>query len=134
MTSISFRGRLAATTILSSAGLPAGLCTVPAYAQSDQEAETVVVTGSRIHREASDTTTSAPTQTINVQSLSDRGYTQIGDALNTLTSMTQSTPITPHNGESSGSGQQFPNLFNLGPDRTLSLINGRRVVGSGTGP
>jgi outer membrane receptor protein involved in Fe transport len=133
MTSISFRGRLAATTILSSAALLTVLCTVPAYAQSDQEAETVVVTGSRIHREASDTTTSAPTQTINVQSLSDRGYTQIGDALNTLTSMTQSTPITPHNGTSSGSGQQFPNLFNLGADRTLSLINGRRVVGSGTG-
>ncbi len=47
--------------------------------------------------------------------------------------MTQSTPISPHNGASSGNGQQFPNLFNLGPDRTLSLINGRRVVGSGNG-
>ena len=133
MTSISLRGRLAATTILSSAALLAALCAVPAYAQDDQQTETVVVTGSRIHRDASDTTTSAPLQSISVQSLSDRGYTQIGDALNTLTSMTQSTPISPHNGTSSGGGQQFPNLFNLGPERTLSLVNGRRFVGSGTG-
>ncbi len=43
------------------------------------------MTGSRIHREASDTTTSAPQQTINVQSLSDRGYVQAGEALNTIT-------------------------------------------------
>ena len=141
MTLISFRDRLAASTVLSSAAVFAVLMTGSAFAQattptntsSADAPETVVVTGSRIHRDASDTTTSAPLQTINVQSLSDRGYTQIGDALNTLTSMTQSTPISPHNGTSSGNGQQFPNLFNLGPERTLSLVNGRRFVASGTG-
>jgi len=134
MVSNSLRCRLAASTILSSAALFAVLAVVPAYAQNENgQTETVIVTGSRIHREASDTTTAAPLQTINAQDLSDRGFVQVGDALNTLTSMTQSTPISPHNGLSSGNGQQFPNLFNLGPQRTLTLVNGRRFVASGTG-
>src|SRR5215472_5036773 len=121
MVSNSLRCRLAASTILSSAALFAVLAVVPAYAQNENgQTETVIVTGSRIHREASDTTTAAPLQTINAQDLSDRGFVQVGDALNTLTSMTQSTPISPHNGLSSGNGQQFPNLFNLGPQRTLT--------------
>jgi len=107
----------------------------PAFAQAADESnvETVVVTGSRIHRAASDTTTATPLATISAQDLIDRGYIQVGDALNTLTSMAPSVPVSPGNGASSGSGQQFPNLFNLGAARTLSLVNGRRFVNSGTG-
>jgi iron complex outermembrane recepter protein len=92
--------------------------------------EEVVVTGSRIRREAADTTTNEPLNIVSAETLTDRGYTQVGDALNSLTAMAPSTPITPHNGSSSGSGQQFPNLFDLGPGRTLTLVNGRRFVNS----
>ena len=134
----AFRNGLTVTTILSSAALLTAFAATPAFAQtadtSDSSAvETVVVTGSRIHRDVSDTTTAAPLNVINAQELSERGYVQAGEALNKLTSMTPSMPITPHNGASSGNGQQFPNLFNLGPERTLTLVNGRRFVGSGTG-
>src|SRR6202043_1884921 len=83
-----------------------------------------------IRRDASDTTTNEPLTIVDAQTFTDRGYTQAGDALNTLTAMTPSTPVTPNNGQSSGSGQQFPNLFNLGPGRTLTLVNGRRFVDS----
>jgi iron complex outermembrane receptor protein len=125
----SFRSRLMATTFVCAAMIG------PAFAQAadDSNVETVVVTGSRIHRAASDTSTATPLATISVQDLTDRGYLQVGDALNTLTSMAPSTPVTPANGASSGSGQQFPNLFNLGAARTLSLVDGRRFVNSGTG-
>jgi outer membrane receptor for ferrienterochelin and colicin len=131
----SFRGRLMATTFAGTALAMTAAMIGPAFAQAADESnvETVVVTGSRIHRAASDTTTATPLATISAQDLIDRGYIQVGDALNTLTSMAPSVPVSPGNGASSGSGQQFPNLFNLGAARTLSLVNGRRFVNSGTG-
>ncbi len=105
----------------------------PAAASGGEAAQTVeevVVTGSRIRREAADTTTNEPLTIVDSQVLADRGYTQAGDALNKLTAMAPSVPVTPHNGASSGSGQQFPDLFKLGPGRTLTLVNGRRFVNS----
>jgi iron complex outermembrane recepter protein len=105
-----------------------GATTGPSGDSSDQE---VVVTGSRIRREASDTTTDSPLTVVGSEVLPDRGYTQIGDALNQLTTNTPQFAVTPHDGTSSGSGQDFPNLFDLGAGRTLSLVNGRRFVTSG---
>jgi iron complex outermembrane recepter protein len=96
-----------------------------------KEPEEVVVTGSRIHREASDTTTNAPLTVVDSSVLTDRGYTQVGDALNQLTTNVPQFAETPHDGTSSGSGQDYPNLFNLGAGRTLTLVNGRRFVTSG---
>jgi iron complex outermembrane recepter protein len=102
----------------------------PAEKTNDKLSE-IVVTGSRIHRDASDTTTTAPLIEVDAQALTDRGYTQVGDALNQITSNTAQFALTPHDGSSSGSGQQFPNLFNLGAGRTLTLVDGRRFVTSG---
>ena len=139
MTRSSLRSRFTVSTILGGVLVIAAAGAQPAFAQSagssasSDTVETVVVTGTRIHRDASDTTTSVPVEVVTSQNLTDRGYVQAGQALNTLTSMTPSIPITPHNGSSSGSGQQFPDLFNLGPERTLTLVNGRRFVNSGTG-
>lgn len=134
----SLRSCLTASTVFAGVLLTGGTGSSPAFAQAttadtDANVETVVVTGSRIHREASDTSTSVPVDVVNSQVLTDRGYVQAGQALNTVTSITPSIPISPHNGTSSGSGQQYPNLFNLGPERTLTLVNGRRFVNSGTG-
>lgn len=100
-------------------------------ASSGNVVQEVVITGSRIHRDASDTTTDAPLTVVGAETLTDRGYTQVGDALNQLTTNTPQFALTPHDGSSSGSGQQFPNLFNLGAGRTLTLVNGRRFVSSG---
>jgi iron complex outermembrane recepter protein len=95
------------------------------------ELEEVVVTGSRIRREGADTTTAAPLNIIGADTLAARGYTQVGDALNQLTTNVPQAPITNNTGGSSGSGQDFPDLFNLGAGRTLTLVNGRRFVTSG---
>jgi outer membrane receptor protein involved in Fe transport len=91
----------------------------------------IVVTGSRIRRASTDT--SAPEVAVDQQSLVDRGYTSAAQALNDLTFNTPALNQAPGNGDSSGSGQQFPNLFNLGPQRTLTLVNGRRMVTSSRG-
>jgi len=102
----------------------------PADKTKDKLVE-IVVTGSRIHRDASDTTTVAPLTVVDAETLTDRGYTQVGDALNQVTSNTAQFALTPHDGSSSGSGQQYPNLFNLGAGRTLTLVDGHRFVTSG---
>jgi iron complex outermembrane recepter protein len=107
--------------------------TAPPETTKTEKVEEVVVTGSRIRREASDTTTSAPLTVVSSEDLTERGYTQVGDELNQLTQNVPQFALTPHDGSSSGSGQDYPNLFNLGAGRTLTLVNGRRFVSSGVG-
>ena len=101
---------------------------VAAIETPQAEGETVVITGSRIRR--TDTETIAPVTVLDQQSLTDRGFVSASDALNQVTSMAPALAISPANGDPSGSGQQFPNLFGLGPGRTLTLVNGRRMVTS----
>lgn len=93
--------------------------------------DAVTVTGSRLRR--SDPTTAAPLITLSSESMSDRGFIQVGQALNDLTAMNRAVPQTPGDGNSSGAGLQYPNLFGLGAGRTLTLVNGRRFVASGNG-
>ncbi|MGH8320049.1 MAG: TonB-dependent receptor domain-containing protein [Steroidobacteraceae bacterium] len=95
------------------------------------ELQAVVVTGSRIRRSGSDLTTAAPLNVVTSGTLLERGYTQVGDALNQVTTNVPQIPVTGNTGGSSGSGQDFPDLFNLGAGRTLTLVNGRRWVTSG---
>lgn len=90
----------------------------------------IIVTGSRIR--TSDTTTPAPVTIISPAVIEERGFTQIGQALNEIPS------ITPSYSRNTGIGSQvtvqnYPNLFNLGAGRTLSLVNGRRMVTTGSG-
>lgn len=117
------------------------LAAPPAWAQSaaaaqdkaaaPQELGEVVVTGSRIRR--TDTATDAPVAVISQQDLLDRGATNVGELVSRATSVTLPTPAAAGSGAQAGSGQQFPNLFNLGPGRTLSLVDGRRTAPSSTG-
>ncbi len=88
----------------------------------------IVVTGSRI-RGSSDTQSPAPVAVVSGESVSEKGFAQVGEVLNELPS---NTPVRTGQGPalSNGqavSGQDYPNLFNLGPARTLSLLNGRRM-------
>ncbi|QNA83172.1 TonB-dependent receptor [Sphingomonas sp. So64.6b] len=91
----------------------------------------IVVTGSRIRKAATDT--SAPVTVVRGQDLTDRGYVTAGQMLNDITSNVPDLPITISQGFPSGPGQTYPNLFNLGAGRTLTLVNGRRMVASASG-
>src|SRR5690606_31387130 len=103
----------------------------PDLAGPDETVESIVVTGSRIRR--AETDTAAPVVTLDDQALTDRGYVSAASALNQITSNVPSLNLSPGDGSASGAGQQFPNLFGLGPGRTLTLVNGRRFVTSSSG-
>ncbi|WP_459789802.1 TonB-dependent receptor domain-containing protein, partial [Alteriqipengyuania sp. 357] len=103
---------------------------VPAAADASPD-NMIVVTGSRIRRNVADEST--PITVLGEEVVEDRGYTSAADALNQLTVNTPQLSQADNSGESSGSGQQFADLFGLGAGRTLTLVDGRRMVTSSSG-
>lgn len=91
----------------------------------------LIVTGSRLRR--TDTETAAPVVMLNEDSLLERGYTNLGQLLNQSTANVPQLPITATQGFPAGTGKVSPNLFSLGTGRTLTLVNGRRMVASSSG-
>ena len=109
---------------------------IGALGQGDAEPEAsdlseLVVTGSRIRR--TDTATAAPVTMLDEEALLERGYVNLGELLNQVTSNVPSFPISTTQGFPAGAGKTSPNLFNLGAGRTLTLLNGRRMVTSSSG-
>lgn len=93
---------------------------------SDPDAE-IVVTGSRIR--LPNVGSPQPITTLNQTYLTDRGLTNIADALNELPGVRGS--VVPAGAQGSfGQGVNFINVFGLGSNRTLTLVNGRRYVSS----
>ena len=89
--------------------------------------DTITVTGSRIRRAGFDTL--EPAVVVTRQAIEAQGLTNIADALNRTPGFAGS--LTPDGGQSSFNvGTNFVNRFNLGTNRTLSLVNGRRFVSS----
>lgn len=87
----------------------------------------IIVTGTRIISPA--LRDIEPTVTLGAPYLADRNLTNLADALNEIPGFRQS--ITPDGVQNSfGQGVNFLNAFNLGSNRTLTLVNGRRVVSS----
>ncbi len=96
-------------------------------AASAEELDEVVVTGSRIKRAGYDTL--EPAVTLGEEYIKSRAITNVADAINELPGF--GTAVTPEGGQSSfGAGLNFVNRFGLGSNRTLTLVNGRRVVTS----
>lgn len=130
------RGLKATTALASAASL---LMIQPAMAQdvdddtpsAEQSEDRIIVTGSRIRRSTTDT--AAPLSMIGEQDFSDRGYVSAAEALNQIPSLTPQLNQADGSGSSSGSGQQFPDLFGIGSGRTLTLVNGKRFVTSSNG-
>ncbi|NML04682.1 TonB-dependent receptor [Sphingomonas sp. G-3-2-10] len=117
---------------------------VPAWAQSDpveaqdpapapqaeEDGNEILVTGSRIARPNYDTI--EPSVVLGSEQIEARGFETLGQALNELPAfgVPGSSPV---GGQSSfGPGQSFVNFLGLGSERTLTLVNGRRFVGSNT--
>ncbi|MDB5669775.1 MAG: TonB-dependent receptor, partial [Alphaproteobacteria bacterium] len=98
---------------------------------SDASDDAIVVTGSRIPRAATDTP--VPIAVIDRQALVDRGYVSAAQALNNEPSINRQLAQASGSGTSSGNGIQAPSLFGLGTGRTLTLLNGRRMVTTSTG-
>ncbi|MEJ0086095.1 MAG: TonB-dependent receptor [Pseudomonadota bacterium] len=93
----------------------------------DKRVAEVLVTGSRIKRAGFDTL--EPALVVTGDYVRSRGLTNVADALNETPGF--GTGVTPEGGQSSyAPGVNFVNLFGLGTNRTLTLVNGRRIVTS----
>ncbi|MDX2236942.1 MAG: TonB-dependent receptor [Hyphomonadaceae bacterium] len=96
----------------------------PAASSADEE---IVVTGSRIRR--ADLTSAAPIQVITSETIDRSGATNLADVLNAVPG--NGIPVNPIGDQASfATGRNFVNIFNLGSQRTLTLVNGRRFVTS----
>lgn len=87
----------------------------------------IVVTGSRIARAGIDTV--RPALAVGSETLDKRAFTNLADALNEIP--TFGAGISPNGTQNAFTvGQNFVDLFDLGTQRTLTLVNGRRFVSS----
>jgi outer membrane receptor protein involved in Fe transport len=95
-------------------------------AEAGASSEEIVVTGSRIKR-TSQFAPAAPVQIVDRKQLASSGAQNVGDVVQYLSAASGSD----FNGRAQGSwGVSQVNLRGLGPQATLVLINGRRVVAS----
>jgi len=117
----------AISSITLATALAATSVAVPVFAEDETMMEEVVVTGSRIKR--ADIDGASPISVIDRVDFVRTGVTDIGDILQSMPSMSGS-PIgtTTNNG---GNGSVQIDLRGMGPDRTLTLINGQRMVDGG---
>lgn len=91
--------------------------------------DAVRVTGTRIYRAGFDTL--EPATVITRAAVEARGLTNIADVLTEMPGF--GIGVTPEGHQSAfGVAVNFVNRFGLGTQRTLTLINGRRVVSSNT--
>ncbi len=119
-----------------SAAICAALSLLPVFAARAQDAQTqdrsattlerVSVTGSHIRR--IDAETASPVITIDRQRIEDSGQNTLGQLLQQLPVMAGNMPnIALNSGFSHG--RALVSLRNLGPERTLVLVNGHRMAG-----
>jgi len=97
-------------------------------AEQEAKEEVITVTGSTIERKT--LTTPAPLTILNREDLSASGRSTVGDILQQLPSQSNALNAQINNG---GDGSTRVDIRGLGSGRTLTLLNGRRVVPSGTG-
>lgn len=123
--------RLLQTSVLSS--LIMGLGGM-AYAQVEQvpvaadeefeDSDTVVVTGSRIRRPDLDTV--FPTTVVSTETIDKAAFTNIADALTEIPAF--GGGIDPLGNQGANIGANFVDFLDLGVQRTLTVVNGRRFV------
>jgi iron complex outermembrane receptor protein len=88
----------------------------------------VVVTGSRIYIPGLKST--SPVTSISAKQIASTGATTIEDVLNTLPQVTADMGAMASNG---ATGTASVNLRDLGPQRTLVLVDGKRLMPGGSG-
>lgn len=106
-----------------------GLFSSALMAADDQKVERIEVTGSRIQRQ--DMETASPVTVISAEAIRAEGFTSVDELLQTQISMAGAALGSSSNNGSDGVAQV--DLRGMGSQRTLVLLNGRRMVNSGSG-
>lgn len=110
----------------SAVALGIGFASAPVFAQTpagEDEGAVIIVTGSRIPQP--NLTSAAPVTVVGAQEIKLQGTTRAEDLLNSLPQVFGDQGGNLANG---ATGTATVNLRNLGPERTLVLINGRRLM------
>ncbi len=97
-------------------------------AEQEAKTEVITVTGSLIGRKEVDSP--SPVSVVDKEKLQSAGITNVGDVLQKIPAQGNAINAQNNNG---GDGSTRINLRSLGTNRTLVLLNGRRVVSSGLG-
>jgi iron complex outermembrane receptor protein len=116
------RQRLLATTIITGAAMLAFAAPAMAQSEPDDQLEEIVVTGSRIPQ--ANLVTTSPVTQVTSEDIKVAGVTRVEDLVTQLPQAFTSQNSTVSNGSS---GTATVSLRNLGSDRTLVLIDGRRM-------
>lgn len=127
------KGALRSATCIAALGISVSATAAYAQATDDTstEGETIIVTGSRIARPQVDTPN--PVMTVSNDDIVQSGTTNLTDYLKKLPSLAGSLDSFQNSGDRAAIGFTGLNLLdlrNLGYDRTLVLIDGRRQVAS----
>jgi len=104
--------------------------TPKAAAPEDTTLQEVIVTGSRIARPEFDNL--EPTTSVDAKLFDSRGYLDVGQALNELPGFGVAPSSAANTQSGFGIAQSFVDLYGLGSQRTLTLVNGRRFVSAST--
>jgi len=127
MKNMTFRKSLTAAAVAASLGFPA--LAIAQDAQTDvnaeEEVERIQVTGSRISR--TDIETASPVQIVSREDIEATGLISIGDILQQIPAAGAALNTAFNNG---GNGSTTLDLRNLGAQRLLVLVNGRRWISS----
>lgn len=117
------------------ASISSSFFVVPSAAIAAEEekkaVERIEVTGSRIKR--ADIEGANPVTVIDRAAIDKIGVTNVGDLLQNLTSSAGAAANTQVNNGSENSGAIRFSLRGMGDNRTLVLLNGRRIVAGGSG-
>ena len=95
---------------------------------ADDHIQEVVITGSRIARPDLDRL--QPTLIVGSETFDERGYTDVGQALSESPAFGIQPSSAANTQSAFGIAQSFVDLYSLGSQRTLTLVNGRRFVSS----
>jgi len=98
--------------------------------QPEEKIQEVVITGSRIARPDLDRL--QPTTVVGSETFDQRGYTDVGQALSELPAFGVQSSSAVNTQNQFGIAQSFVDLYSLGSQRTLTLVDGYRFVSSNT--
>jgi iron complex outermembrane recepter protein len=120
---LAIRTALGGGTLVASLGVANAQTTPTAVAAETAEIQEVVVTGSRI--QSANLVSISPVTTVTATDIAQTGATRIEDVLNSLPSVYAAQTSAQSNG---ADGTATVNLHDLGPERTLVLMDGRRLA------
>jgi outer membrane receptor protein involved in Fe transport len=106
-----------------------------ASAAVEEQGPAIIVTGSRIVRDANERAPS-PVQTVSTEQVRNTGVVDMTEALREIPALSNSITIADsleRTDKGSGVGQAVLDLRGMGAERTLVLVNGRRHVSGVTG-